>query len=215
MPIIRTQVRLPFFTNMPGDEITNTFYFDSSIVGDLSDIADDLQPLILAFYNGCYATTGMAGYVSLNNCSVRYYDMTDPEPRQPEIRPMNLSALNGSTTVVPTEVACVLSFHGAPQSGIPVARQRGRIYLGALDDLAITASGSSGSFPTISTAFRDAVTESAEDLRENTSAANAPWVVFSRAATNVFEVVGGWVDNSPDTQRRRSVDSTTRTLWPD
>lgn len=217
MPLIRAQVVLPFATNIPEDVITNTLWFGTPNGMSLSTSADLIAPNLLSFYNAIYNGVGIAYYVNRATAHIKFYDWADPEPRQPEIRAMALTSLTQGVSHVPTEVACVLSFHGEPQSGVPAGRMRGRIYIGALTDAAILPS-SATAFPSIILAMRSNLVTAGENLLSQSAADDVEWVVYSKATgglTPWYPVVGGWIDNSPDTQRRRSVLATSRTLWPD
>jgi hypothetical protein len=55
----------------------------------------------------------------------------------------------------------------------------------------------------------------AADLLVGPLTYDVQWVQVSQAGgvTEARPIVGGWTDNSPDTQRRRSVLATTRNTW--
>jgi hypothetical protein len=106
----------------------------------------------------------------------------------------------------------VLSYHAAPESGVPRQRLHNRIYLGGLGSSAIAASGGVG-FPVISSSLRTAVATAADNMAVASDGALA-WVQRSLTPTLTNRaIVGGWIDNEPDTQRRRGVDPGTRTSW--
>lgn len=217
MPLIRAQVVIPYASNTPEDVITNTMYFASDGI-PLAAAGDLIAPLIQQFYLGVYTTGGLAIYINKASPFIKFYDMSQPEPRLPYRKNMPLATLTSTVTQIPTEVSACLSFHGEPTSGIPMSRMRGRIYLGGLTTAHIDQATTSAQYPRFTSAFRDAITESAEDLREGAQLASCTWVVYSRtspALEAVFPIVGGWVDDTPDTQRRRGVKTTVRTLWPD
>lgn len=216
MPLIRCQAVLPYTTNIPRDVITNTLYFGSPNGVSLSTSADTLQPVIRDFYLDAYATLGFAPWIAKSTASIRFYDLADPEPRQPEIRTMDLSTITTVNTLLPTEVSVVLSFHGAPTSGVPAARQRGRIYLGGLTNTVLQTAPTTGTFPTVNPTFINDVRDAAVAMVNNVTDPQHTWVVYSRATgglTPWYDVVGGWIDNTPDTQRRRGVEATSRTTW--
>lgn len=116
-----------------------------------------------------------------------------------------------------------VTFQGPPASGVNQARRRGRIFLPTYQTSSIIESGGrvvwepnalvtlAGGFET----FHDAV-----------ASAGGNWAVFSpttfaqtagttldrlRAATTY--VTDGWIDDEPDTQRRRGSGAGVRTLW--
>lgn len=217
MPLIKAQVVLPFTSNLPRDVITNSLWFGTPNGMSLSTAGDLITPMLQDFYLGGYGAFGLPGYVSKSTCFVKWYDWADPEPRQPYQTALDLSSLVTNPAIIPTEVACVLSFHGEPESGVPVARQRGRIYIGGLTNNALEQPGVGTPYPVFRSTWITGWRDNANGLRIDTNNADVPWVVYSRATgglTPWYNVVGGWVDNTPDTQRRRGVEATSRTLWP-
>lgn len=117
---------------------------------------------------------------------------------------------------LPTEVAGVLSFH-ASLDGVyeevgatrPRARRRGRIFVGPLNEDAITDAPA----PVLSTVFTAAMRSNATVMYDALQADGFEWCVWSRADIALREVVGGWTDDAPDTQRRRGQASTARTVF--
>lgn len=208
MSQIRAQITLPFFTNLPTDVITNTLYFQGA--GTFEEDYPDLTAPLNAFYEAIYAI-GMANYIDEALATIKYYDMEQPAPRVPEVVSLGLDVSNSASTV-PTEVAAVLSFQGTQVSGIPQARRRGRIYIGGLVAGQITTSAVDA-FPILSTAFITDVNDAAEALRDTANGLSIGWRVYSPTLGTFAAVANGWVDNSPDTQRRRSVAASSRTLW--
>jgi hypothetical protein len=113
------------------------------------------------------------------------------------------------------QVCCALSFHAndgsIPEHGPktrPKARYRGRLFLGPLGLGAVqTISGNkAGPAPTFQT-----------DLKLIATAlltAEPTWGVWSRVDKIVRPIVGGWVDDALDTQRRRQTDPVARVNWP-
>lgn len=206
---------LPYFTNLPEDVITNTFHFREIIdSGDLEAVADDLQPGITAFYTSIYTALSGASCINGQGCYVNWYNLMQPEPRVPYRIDMPLNAIFVGTSDIPTEVAAVLSFHATPAPGVIPARSRGRIYLGGVVNTWMQSSSVS-QFPRFNPTAVDTIADAATALRTATEGAgDYRWVVHSVTAGVDYDVARGWVDNSPDTQRRRSVDATVRTVWP-
>lgn len=213
MPNIRAQVVLPMFTNLPSDVITNTLNFDETVPATLEAAAAALQPIIEDFYRDIYSTDMWADYLSINTAHINFYRMDQPPPRVPVTTNLFTSTLPVvDPSVLPTEVSVVLSFQGERLGGTPQARRRGRIYLGGLASNAVTVSSSS-SFPLVNAAFRARIGTAASAFMAACETANFPWVVWSETDQLMVPVTNGWVDNAPDTQRRRSIDSNLRTLW--
>jgi hypothetical protein len=200
MPNFRGQVRLQGASMLPEDVYVNTFHFVR--LDTLSEAADVVGPQL----NTLYQTLGavIPTYVQRAG-EVRFYDLADPEPRVPEIRPITLPAPSGSATL-PFEVALVVSFHGTP----PVtARRRGRVYIGPLTGSALTTGGSTTE-PTVATAT---IVSFAAAFQAFLDTGNG-WSIRSIVPTeNFVSVDRGWIDNEFDTQRRRGHDATERTLW--
>jgi hypothetical protein len=213
MPVIvKSQAIFPFFTGTARDVWSNTMHWLwDEVTGDRGEVADAITTSLDNFYSTVYGNGG-ADYVNWALARVECFFQFDTPPRVPEVRPMVITTVT-SPTNIPTEAACVLSYHAAPVSGVDRRRLHNRIYLGGLNEFAITASTAS-SFPVISSAFRTNITTATTALlAENGAGVN--WVQHSSAggveATRT--ITGGWVDNSPDTQRRRSVNPTARTSW--
>lgn len=213
MPHITAQVILPYFTNIPSDVVTNTWTFDNVTPVTLEVAGDTLQPLLDDFYRAISTAGGFANYLNIGTARVNFYRSDSPIPRVPYSRPLwDGSPPATVASNLPTEVAMVLSFQGDREPGTPQARQRGRVFLGALASGAINASTAS-TFPLWTAALRNGAVAAAEALRDAAALANLPWSVYSRVDQRVVHVTNGWVDNAPDTQRRRSIDSTARTIW--
>lgn len=201
------------FTNLPQDVITNTFHFSELTVVGLEPAADALTPKLADFYEAVYnGSLGMASYMQPTLAQVHWYDLNQPEPRIPYTLPLGAS-IPVSASSLPTEVAAVLSFQGDPAPGVPQARRRGRIYLGAVNHNAL-ASSSVSAFPIWSTAWVAGIVNGANTHLLNAGVTGMRWSVWSTVDQAPTYVTNGWCDNSPDTQRRRSVDPTVRTVFP-
>lgn len=209
----RAQVTFPMYTNVPEDVITNTLYFHNPASKPYGTIVTDETANLAAFYTTIYSAGLRANYVNWPAATVKWFDMADPQPRVPTIVPLGWTpAGSAGATDVPTEVSAVLSFQGAALSGQPQARRRGRIYLGGLGSSALSTSTTSA-FPMISGAMLAAISNAATALRAAAFADGDDWSVWSQTDLQHVVITNGWVDNSPDTQRRRGILRTTRTLW--
>lgn len=201
------------FTNLPRDVITNTWHFDEEPLISLSQMAIAYTPLLHDFYTDAYALGGMANYVTLTDVYTKWYDLGQPEPRQPIRVQMASMASISAVSVLPTEVSCVLSFEASPSPGVPLARQRGRIYLGALGSNWMDPSTIS-TYPIFKPSLVAATATAAGAFKDAVDGAGfGSWVVLSTTANQTFVVNNGHVDNTPDTQRRRGVAATQRTNW--
>lgn len=213
MAVLRAQVVFPFFTNLPSDVVTNTFHFFSGELTPFTEVADYLTPRLAAFYETCFPNGTMAPYMRPDNAVVRWYEITEPAPHVPYDVALDADITPASTNTLPTEVAMVLSFQGDPVNGIPQASRRGRIYIGGLSN-AFMESADDTAFPTFSATRINAVVTAATTNLLDLQDEDLAWIVWSPTRAQQAEITHGWVDNSPDTQRRRSVDATQRTTWP-
>lgn len=213
MALFRAQVVIPMFTNTPEDVVTNTFYFEENVPLGLAAVAAALTPRLATFYNSVYGvSSSMGSYMSPASTTIRWYDMSQPEPRVPLITNPTMS-ITTAVTSVPTEASAVLSFQADRQPGVPQSRRRGRIYLGGLGPGSIFA-GSASAFPSIVSNFRTVATAAANTLRTAVVSDGLRWVVWSPTAQQSATITNGWMDNAIDTQRRRSVVRTGRTVFP-
>lgn len=148
----------------------------------------------------------------------------------------------GGGQELPAEVALCLSYHGslvdvpektgalsdipstkaARRQGAPAThpgharmaeRRRGRIYLGPLNTscCGIGVGGAGRQRP--SATFMADVAGAAVALNADLATLGAPWSVFSRRDWSSVGVVGGFVDDAFDTQRRRGAKATARNNW--
>jgi hypothetical protein len=208
MTILRAVVRLQQDTLNPLDTSVNVLHFFT--LGDpatiAAEIADDIETAYEAF-EGRFANAVAADF----GTSVTFYDLSDPEPRAPvyqDLFPGTFTPAGGQ--MLPNEVAMCLSFQAARVSGQPQARRRGRIFLGPLGQVCLDSTDTGR--PSIATIVA-AVNVGTSLLSQSVASLNYDWVVFSRADNEGYPVVDGWVDNAWDTQRRRGLAPTTRTIF--
>lgn len=212
MAHLTSQVSFPMFTNIPEDVITNTWHWQTDALS--TDAAAVLIGTRLdAFYTELFANNPYAAsYVLWANGLVKVYDLADPIPRLPSIAAVPVTAFTPGASTIPTEVAMVLSYKAAAESGTPAGRLRNRVYIGGLNNAAFTA-GSASLYPTLNTAFRN---QAATALQNLVLANGAGLDLVQRSSVGLIAsrpIVGGWIDNTPDTQRRRGVKSTSRVTW--
>lgn len=212
------QVTIPYFTGIAKDVITNTFNYswDAGGAPGASDFLN-LRNAIFGFYEGIWLTGGpygMAPWVNATAARIKIYNLDDPEPRVPVYDNTNALVVKKDTAgVLPPEVSLVLSFHGNYISGVPLARQRGRIFLGGIGDSCVLTSSASA-YPVPNATWRTLIgTTARSNLKLGAAAFSWQWNVLSRTAGLGFEVYSGWVDNAFDTQRRRGQAATSRSLW--
>lgn len=214
------QVSVPYFTNVPEDVVTNTWHFDWLGGGAPNAASFDLcMENVRSFYGTAYSGIASVGnwanYMSLTGAVIKMYNLADPKPRVP-VRTWTGTMPGAKDNVVylPTEVACVLSYHTEYVSGVSKASQRGRLYMGGLGAGWLAAGGASA-FPSLLPTARTALGNSASTLCAASLTDDWGWVVYSPKLGDSFAVAGGWVDNAFDTQRRRGQAATARTLWTD
>jgi hypothetical protein len=212
---IRVQAVFQGVSALPEDRYVNTWHFADTgggptVEADLQAAIDKLQ----TFYFANEPTTGttVIRYMARTNFNqalshFRAYDLSLPEPREPLMEVMDTFGASGPYTPLPSEVAACLSFHGVTNT----PSTRGRIYLGPLN-IGTIETGSSPAI--IDPMFITTFTKSAERLRA--TAGGPIWSILTNpggAGPNMVTVLGGWVDNAFDTQRRRGEDATERFPW--
>lgn len=210
MTILRAQVTIPRDTGLPEDVVTNTFYFNTGgdyLVADGAAIQTNLK----AFYEKVTAGWSIVQMFSkalvVAQAQVKVYDLSDPEPRIPKGQfPLTLAEPTNAGSL-PSELCVCASFHAAFDSGGIKARKRGRIFLGPVNDGAMTVVNNE---PYVSTATLNTVTAAMSQLMSMNTAL-FKWSVYSQVdAATAGPVVGGWCDNAFDIQRRRGVAATNR-----
>mgnify|MGYP000935256778 CR=1 FL=1 len=207
------QVELVTESNIPADNIINTFAFTwvpSGTPANSDFLA--LAGYLSGFYQA-WTTYRSRTVPSAGNHQVKFYRLTDPSPRVPvATHPISPGAGSSSADRLPVEVSCCLSIRANYESGSHPARRRGRVFLGPLTQNASTH-GADG-YPRPSPTFREVLADAADGLLTATLAGDWSWSVWSRADDELFSVVGGWIEDEWDTQRRRSPSPSTRTIWP-
>lgn len=224
----RATVTLPHVNGLPKDAVANTYAFRVAGTADRDLVAADIDVRLTAFYSA-WKNSFSSDY-DPTNMSVKVYDMTDDVPRFPYYDELlSVAAPVTTNNNMPAEVALVLSFEGARTSGVNMRRRRGRVYLGPLQ----LASTDSQQVP--STLVSTIVTAADDNLLTPESPNGlSEWAVYSPythhgipVGTKITKedpeipdfldasftpVVRCWVDNAWDTQRRRGVSATSRTI---
>lgn len=195
-------------SNIPADKVVNTFHFEGA---ESATNTANMRDLLVDFYSDTYLGGTIRGLMPdsavTGDWTLNIYCLADPEPRQPRASYEGTMAVSTSDGL-PSEVALCLSYHGAPVSGESQARRRGRIYLGPFTEAMNSAEGRPGS------GQMDTILGAAAELLAASQASTTwEWVVYSRVADATTPVVGGWVDDAWDTQRRRGVARTERRLF--
>lgn len=214
MPGIRAQVVMPTSTNLPKDRVTNTLYFFNVSADPFEAASETIALLLEDFYSGLYANPYFqARWLQLAlGFWVNFYDMSAPEPRVPYRVDIPGTNFGSQASVIPSEVCTVMSFHGAHINGQAQARRRGRIYLPGIAANMLEAE-LTASYPTFVDGWLNRINTVAEALQVACATNEVGWSVYSQTADTYAHIVGGWVDEAPDTQRRRGQDSQERITW--
>lgn len=197
----RCQVTLRPTSGIPADEIVNTYHMDVLTSGALARAAFELAAetfydTVAAWFSALIASTGH---------TMSFYDLDDPEPRQPVVPPFEFDLPALPANRLPGELACCMSYRASYVSGSPNARRRGRVYLGPFQSNAVETTGK----------IKNSVIEDIADAGQtffnavNTSG-DGSMMVYSPTDAAAREVVSLWVDNEWDIQRRRGSIATFR-----
>lgn len=203
--ILTTQVKLKRTSGITADDVVNTFHHIVATDGDAAAItaAGQVHAALETFYTSIRAL--LASTLS-GTAEVKTYTLAHPQPRAP----IDTSTfLYGSppATAMPGEVAICLSYSAAPVSGVPVARTRGRIYIGPLTTpwMAGVVAGDMRPLAANNTTLRAAAIAFAN------APADAEWCVWSPTSLTARPVVSVATDDAFDIQRRRGARPTART----
>lgn len=213
---VKCQIQYQRTTGLPKDVQTNTLYFADFGIGGtaLGTVADALTP-VTDFVNTIDAQVGDDLFTV--DVFLDWYDMSDAEPRVP-IQHDEITWTPSVNQPLPEECSAVISFHAEPVSGEPMARRRGRIFTPTLTESEIE---SSAGVVRLNSGCRLRLKGAAEALMNDLEATDSRWCVFSPKTESIVHdlnqsfnrVVGGWVDDSPDTQRRRGHEAGLRSTW--
>lgn len=203
-------VILPGVSDLPEDRYVNTFHFVQEAGGigrTREQFADLITSVLGTFYqsNEQWLSSTALG-TAPRTCEVRVYDPDQAAPREPDI---NTFVVSTAAHGLPNEVSQVISFYS--ERNIP--RRRGRIYFGPLaveaQELGAGAVGDRRPDPTFYTGLATAAA-AIRDFADD----EFVWCVKSVVAVDTYRpVTAGWVDNAFDTQRRRGLVASTRTVW--
>jgi hypothetical protein len=216
MPTISAMITIPHKSTLPEDTVVNTFHFMGA--DDVEDMAAEAATRITSFYEdppGILASpvgAFLSNELAFEGARIKIYDMADPKPRVPvydESASLAGFSIMGSFNL-PGEVSTCLSYSADTISGGNPRRRRGRIYLGPLNDGAMTKILNDATRPL--PLWIGTLAGAGQDLA-NKSTVGCEWAVYSRAGNSSAVITHGFVDNAFDTQRRRGVDRTSRFTW--
>jgi len=229
---LKTTVELTSTSGFAKDNVVNDFYFITDDTPLSALCTAKIQSLITDFYNtavsgadtvcngiGSSISRIVVSKISTTDVSANLAGLPGGTGSPFNVDTFTLGAVGFASVQYPREVAIALSFHGdygtLGEFGLagtrPRARHRGRIYLGPFNNF--WTSFSSTSNPQLSTTGATTIAGAAERLLTDSNHL-ATWAVWSRKNAAMYPVVGGWVDNAFDTQRRRGEDANVRTVFP-
>lgn len=207
MAIVLAQVAINAASEMPEDRMVNTFWFQTNSEPDGTDIA-----AALFTHYSSIDTYMSSNAVSATGHTIKMYNQDLPEPRAPFWESVfGLPNLSGAAAL-PAEVAVCSSFQADAVSGENQQRRRGRVYLGGWGVTANTTDGRPA--PVVQTAVANAAAQLSNDINAiGTGLDQVLWIVYSRVGGTFAKVTNGWCDNAWDTQRRRGIAPSARTVW--
>lgn len=196
------QVKLRSSSGVPRDDVINTFHLDvvtssAAARAAFTTAVDAAYDFISGYFSALIAQTGH---------EIRYYDLDDPEPRQPVggVDTFDLSSAP-DTDRLPGEVAIVVSTRANYVSGEPPARRRNRFYLGPLGQITVANTG------LVDGTVLGNIADTFQTMFQSVnSSGDATAVVYSPTDGVSRDMVQLWVNNEFDTQRRRGRVETAR-----
>jgi len=202
MPNYTVQVTIPTTDNLAANYASNTWHF----FADSDSVLTTVFTALKAFYTA--SSDRMSNLVRPSDWMIKAYNDADAIPRAPVLQEEWDTGLTFSVGPLPTEVALCLSFQGAPVSGIPQARRRGRIFFPFLNTSQLGTDGRPAS-----ACISDLTTNADTLMTAGATAGTWHWITNTSFDPGPVSVVNGWVDNEWDTQRRRGRKATSRTTW--
>lgn len=205
------------------DNVVNSWFFKSETQLVSPAQAAIMEPIIIEFYDGSAApTSNLRNFINENwmgtlRHAFKVYDMSDPPERVP-VYSSNLAGSYGaniSSTGLPAEVACCLSYNAFPASGTNQGRRRGRMFIGPLNTTTLFADSNASVRPAV--AFTNTLRNNAKKLQDTASTAGWVWCVYSPTTDVVGSLAESYTaidevstDDAFDIQRRRGVSPTAR-----
>lgn len=226
--IVRAQCTFQGLSGLPEDIYVNDLYFSTGAGDPTSGDFDAFTAAWANFFND--GAHKVADYLSdqidrtAGSAKIAFYEAGVPGSPL-DVRSWALASI-GDVVSLPHELACVVSYHAdltdVPETAAnpfpppaiirPAARLRGRFYLGPLNEGTL---GTEDGDVRLNDTFVGVVIDAATELLSmmDTGTFNIPWVQWSRTAGEANAVVGGYVDNAFDIQRRRGSAPSTRTAF--
>lgn len=219
--LCRAEIRWHRTTGVARDDQINTFFvgtdtenfvdLETATIGAIATIRNAIDGFMSSLL---FTGAPLATYYTFN--------MLDAEPRQPQtVADMGAGTLSGAQPL-PEEVTMVASFQGVPISGQSQRRRRGRLYLPTftVDDLDASSStiwdpDTIAAMCTMMSDVKDVLLTAncALSVFSRKAASDAGGTLLNQAKAGTTYVQSGWIDNEPDTQRRRGRNGGTKTQW--
>lgn len=188
------QVALQGNSNLPEDRWTNVLHFDGAF-GESQ--ADELWSHYVTWLTAAGAALAQNGH------TIKVYE-PGANPGGPVFaKTYSISGLVAPG--LPHEVAICLSYATVDDPDASLPRRRGRIFLGPLKISQVT-----NGLP--SAGLIDAVLDLGEAIATVGTASETTWVMYSQRDASYHKIESIWTDNAFDTQRRRGIAPTARTV---
>lgn len=184
-------VRLLGVSGLPKDVYENVLFFDVGAPDTVEGTCDGISQA----YDDLQIIGGFSGL------EIRVYDLGGGQPTFQKQYP----AITSTGETGPGEVAICLSYSAVDDPDASTARRRGRIYVGPL----LAAQVGQRRVSDVQAA---AVLDFGEDLASVGFASNTTWLLYSRTDTQTAKIESIWVDDAWDTQRRRGLAPSKRTV---
>jgi hypothetical protein len=187
--VIRMQCSFGADTAFPRDRMTITPHFKTSGASpSVGTLTNDLATAL---------DTWLAG---LREVVVKAYDAEHVKPNPPQAVATKHAGLTPASPG-PRETSLCLSYY----AGSNVPRRRGRLYIPA-----IFIAG--GALPVRPTTTHQSSLSQFADMFKNLGGVDVDWCVWSRRDSAAHSVTNWFVDDDWDTQRRRGLRPTSRTV---
>jgi hypothetical protein len=190
------QVLIHAASALPEDDVVNTLHYEITGPDTIEGTCDDIGAAYAVWANA--ATIGGGD----GSMTIKVYDGGVPNPAGPVFSKDYAHANTGGSG--PTEVALCLSYATVDDPMASTPRRRGRIYLGPF--LTNEFSARPGA------ALISAALELGQGLASAGNASNSTWLMYSRRDMEYAKIESIWVDDAWDTQRRRGLAPTARTV---
>lgn len=189
------QVILQGDSGLPEDRFINTLHFAQD---DFSE--SNCQELVTKYQT--FVTTYIGG-ISASGHAIKCY-APGVNPGGP-YRTYEFTLTGTTGASAPTEIAICLSYATVDDPDSSTPRRRGRIYLGPLRTSAANVARPAQT-------LRDAVLALGQGIAQVGDGTESTWVMYSQTDNSYHKIESIWVDDAWDTQRRRGLKPTARTV---